>query len=51
MPAEIRQRCEQLKARKFGDAEWTKRLLAGDHEAKRELTLISAVLSAEVAET
>jgi hypothetical protein len=50
MPAEIRRRCEQLKAKKLGDAEWTKRLLAGDHEAKRELTLISAVLSAEVAE-
>jgi len=48
MPAEIRRRCEQLKAKKMGDAEWTRKLLAGDHEAKRELTLISAVLSADI---
>ncbi len=35
----------EFQRKRMGDAEWVKRLLAGDHEAQRELTLMSAVLS------
>ncbi len=40
----------EFRRKRMGDAEWRKRLLAGDHEAMRELTLMSAVLSTPVEE-
>ena len=37
---------KELRMRKFSDADWRSRLLAGDAVAKRELTVISAALVA-----
>ena len=47
---ETRQLVERFQAKRHGDAEWVKKLLAGDHEANRELTTMSIVLSAPIAE-
>jgi hypothetical protein len=41
---------KQLHAQRVSDAEWRKRLLAGDASARREMTLMSIVLSSEIAE-
>ncbi len=35
----------RLRAELLGNAEWVKKLLSGDHEAKRQLTLMSIVRS------
>jgi|SRR6185437_128602 len=45
---EERRAVENLRRDRMADAEWTKKLLAGDHKAKRELTLMSIVLSSKV---
>jgi hypothetical protein len=40
-----------LQAEKMGDAEWRQRLLSGDFVARRELTLMSTILSATIDES
>jgi hypothetical protein len=49
--AEERRLVEQFEAKRKGDASWRARVLANDHEAVRELTLMSIVLSSEVEES
>jgi hypothetical protein len=46
--AEERRQVEHFKTARFGDEEWRRALLSGDHEARRELALMSIVLGAEV---
>jgi hypothetical protein len=47
--AEERRAVEQFRAMRLSNGDWAKKLLAGDHDARRELTLMSIVLSSEVA--
>jgi len=46
--AEERRAVEQFRAMRLSNGDWAKKLLAGDHDAGRELTLMSIVLSSEV---
>jgi hypothetical protein len=46
--AEEQRLVEQFKVKRTSDAAWRQRLLSGDHEANRELTLMSMILSSEV---
>ena len=41
---------EQLQRERMNDPEWRNRLLAGDHQAKREFTLMSIVLASQIEE-
>src|SRR5262249_50085004 len=46
--AEEQRAVEQFRAMRFSNSEWVRKLMNGDHDAKRELTLMSIVLSSEV---
>jgi hypothetical protein len=46
--AEVRRQVEQFRAKRLGDEEWCQKLLGGNHEARRELALMSYLLNAEV---
>lgn len=42
---------KQLQTARHGDPDWVRKLLSGDHAAKRESLLMSIVLSSEIDET
>lgn len=45
-----RDAAERLMRRRQADPEWVKRLMQNDYDVKREFTLVSAILAAEVAQ-